>query len=363
MTQSTEQDAAMTQSTRHVTVAQCDDGEAWNAFVERTDGSPFALWGWGEAIASYGLDRHYLVAKAGDAIVGALPLVHVDSRLFGDTLVSLPYTSQGALVTDDDHEEAATRRLLDAARDLGDDLGVDAVTVRSTDLGAYPNVTTRNRYVSFRVPVDESPADVRSNVKKSRRRAIRQAEDDDALEYDVGDSLDDLREFYRLYLQSMQGHGTPPHAFEFFRILWDRLHDDGHLRLGLVRTDGQAINAMLDLALGSTVIQKSVVLDYEYRDRNGGSLLHWKSLEWASEASYDYYHLGRTRPDSGVYRFKRTWGGEEVDLVDTHYFPDDPFELPDAEDETFDLPKRVWRKLPLAVARAIGPHIRKNITL
>ena len=192
---------------------------------------------------------------------------------------------------------------------------------------------------------------------------MRKAEENDSLEYVVGDSIDHLEEYYQLYLLSMRAHGAPPHSFEFFRVLWERLHGEGNLRLALVRYEGRAINGVIDLALGTRVIQKGVALDYDYRDLNGGVLLNWKSLEWACEAGYEYYDLGRTRKDTGIYQYKKDFGGDEVDLLDYHYFPSGSFDLPDAEDERYDLPKRLWQKLPLPVTQAIGPQIRKNISL
>ena len=344
-----------------LTVERCTDPDEWDDFVVGHDGSPLARWAWGAAIASYGFDRHYLAATEDGAIRGVLPLVHVDSRLFGDVLVSLPYTSHGELLVDDRRPDATERHLLAAARRLGDSLDVDAVTIRGTELGDRPEFTRRTDYVSFHVPTLDADA-AWENLRGSRRRQVEQARDDDALEYAVGETLSDLRDFYRLYLQSMHGHGTPPHSFAFFREFWEAAPDDA-IHLGLVRLDGEPINAVLNVALGSTVVQKSVVLDYDHRDRQGGSLLSWKSIEWACERDYDYYDLGRTRRDTGVHQFKKSWGGDEVELVDYHYFPNGPVDLPDAEDGQYDLPKRVWRKLPLPVTRLVGPYVRKGITL
>lgn len=346
-----------------LTIDRCENPAEWNAFIERYDGSPFALWGWGDAIEAYGHTRHFLVARNSEGIVGALPLVHVRSRLFDESLISLPFTSHGDLVTAPNHPETVKRRLLERAARLGDDLGVDYVSIRSTDLGEYQSFTRRSRYVSFHLPLEGGPDAVWRNIKSSRQRQITQASETDSLTYVVGDSIDDLEAYYQLYLRSMRGHGSPPHSFEFFRILWDRLHDDGHLRLGLIKKDGSVINGIIDLALGTTVVQKGLVADYDHRSLNGGSLLHWKSFEWACEAGYSTYDFGRTREGSGVYLFKKSFGGKKVALDDYYYFPNGSVPLRDAEDETYELPKRVWRNLPLSVTRTIGPHLRKGITL
>ncbi|WP_435361556.1 GNAT family N-acetyltransferase [Haloarchaeobius sp. DFWS5] len=335
----------------------------WDSFVERYDGSPFHMWGWGAAVASYGHDRYYLIARRADDPIGVLPLAHMKSRLFGEKLISVPFTSQGSAVVDDAHREAAISSLLIRTVELSEDLGVDFTILRSQALGERQAFRRRKDYVSFDVPLTEGPDSVWGAIRESRRRQIQQAMDDEEVTYEVGDSLADFRDYYDLYVRGMKGHGSPPHSFEFFRILWEQFHDSGYLRLGLVKWNDTVINGVIDFILGSTVIQKGVVSDYEYRDRQGGSLIHWKSLKWAAEDGRESYHLGRTREGSGVYMFKKSFGGTKVWLDDYYYFPNGEVEVPDAEDEKYELPKKVWRKLPLPVLKLIGPPIRKNISL
>lgn len=355
--------AHTTRSESRLALEHCSDRDEWDAFVERNDGPAYSLWGWGDAVASYGHDRLYLTVRdrAEDAVVGALPLYHVDSRLFGSRLLSPAFAERGSITLSDDAPDAATSMLLERTRRIADRLGVDAVSLRGSRVGAAGDFVEKNRYVTFRADVDRAPDAVRDDVKDSRQRQIRQAAEDPSLRFRVGTSLADLREYYRLYLESMRGHGSPPHSFRFFRTLWDRLHDAGNLRLSMVTRDGSLINGMIDLAAGSTVYQWGVVSDYEHRDLNGGSWLLWKSLQWAAESGYDAYEFGRTREGSGVYTFKKSFGGSKTWYDDLHYFPDPTAELPDPEDEKYQRARDVWRRLPIPVTRVVGPQIRKRI--
>ena len=353
------------QLTSQLTVKECRDPTIWDAYLERADGPAYGLWGWGDAVAEYGYDRYYLAARAEDDTVGALPLVHIESRLFGSKLVSPPYAARGSVVTTGDRADAATAALLEGARTLADDLGVDFVSLRGRDLGAADGFEDRTRFVTFDVDLGEGPDATWESIKESRRRQIKQAADEGSLEYDVVTTVDGLREYYDLHLDSMRGHGTPPHSFGFFRTLWDRLTADGpgDLHVGLIRRNGAPINGIMDLSLGSTVYQWGVVTDYEHRELNGGSLLLWKSLERAAEAGYDSYEMGRTREGSGVYMFKKSFGGTKTWYDDYHYFPSGEGDLPHPDDETYEPVKRVWRKLPIPLTRLIGPFVRKGISL
>ncbi|SFL57046.1 FemAB-related protein, PEP-CTERM system-associated [Halogranum rubrum] len=354
-----------TYSTHQLNVEPCTDAAEWDAFVEENDGSPYSLWGWGTAVETYGHDRFYLVARAGETIVGALPLIHMESRLFGSQLVSPPFGERGSLVLRNDHSEtaeAATAVLLERTKQLADDLGVDFVSLRGAAIEPQQEFTEKRRFVTFSVPVDGSSESVWDGVKSSRQRQIRQAEDA-RLEYRVGDSLSDLKQYHKLYLKSMRDHGSPPHSFEFHRVLWENLAPEGHLHLGMVELDGTLINGIIDLSLGSTVYQWGVITDYEYRDLQGGSFALWKSIERANESGFDAYEMGRTREGSGVYMFKKSFGGTKVWYDDLHYFPSDSAELPDPEKESYEPLKRVWRRLPIPVTQTIGPAVRKDISL
>lgn len=353
-----------TATPEHVTVEQCSNPDEWDEFVRRNDGPPFTEWGWGTVIEStYGHDRWYFLARVDGEVVGAAPLVHVASRLFGDQLVSTAFASRGSLVLGDDHRGAATRALLDRTRELADDLGADYVSLRSRDLGEdpHPAFEHRNRYVAYEVPLEAGPDAVWDGLSSSRRTHVRQGRENVSVR--VGDSLEDLRTFYRLYLERMRGHGTPPHPFGFFRRVWEQFHDDGKLRLYLAEADGTPVNATLDLLSADWIYHWKEVSDYEYRDLDGGSLLVWEGMEWGAENGYERFDLGRTREGTGIYMYKKSFGGEKTWMDDYHYFPDGEGDLPDAEDDEYETAKRVWRKLPLSVTRLVGPRLRGHISL
>src|SRR6266513_4225164 len=76
--------------------------DAWDAYVA---GHPLGtvdhLWGWRAVFRQeFGHDSDYLVARRDGAIVGVLPLVLFNSRLFGRSVVSLPMLSYGGLLID-----------------------------------------------------------------------------------------------------------------------------------------------------------------------------------------------------------------------------------------------------------------------
>src|SRR5438094_10478883 len=74
------------------------------------------------------------------------------------------------------------------------------------------------------------------------------------------------------------------------------------------------------------------------------------------------FEFGRSSGDAGTYRFKRQWGAREEPLF--------LYTIPIARRRSptiSSVPKgtvllaNVWQRLPLAVTRRLGPHIRKYL--
>ncbi len=85
------------------------DSVRWDAFVERcANATFFHRIGWRTILEEVFRHRtHYLLAERDGAIVGVLPLAEVRSRLFGHSLVSLPFCAYGGPAADDADAEAA----------------------------------------------------------------------------------------------------------------------------------------------------------------------------------------------------------------------------------------------------------------
>lgn len=328
--------------------------------MEGNNGPVFDSWAWGELCESCGHRTYRFAVEEDGKLLACLPLVYMESRLFGDQLVSMPYSAYGSVVSDEGTPEEAIHLLLEPVRDLADELGVDFVSLRGRDLGDPSEFEKENRFVTFDIPLSDDPEEVWDALDSSRRTHVRQAERD-GVELQRVTSKTDLRRYYDLYLENMRDFGSPPHSFSLFTELWDGLGD--HMEVDFAISDGQLINGQIWFLYGDRYFAWNAITDYEYRDLQGGSFLLWKGIERACEEGYSTCTLGRTREGTGVYTYKKSWGGEKVWFDDYHYFPGGSAELPDPDDEKYDRVKDVWERLPLRVTELIGPPIRRNISL
>src|ERR1044071_822537 len=91
---------------------------AWDAFVATMpNGSFFHRAAWATVIEkAFGHRCHYTLAERDGAIVGVLPLAHVRTMLFGNTLVSTPFCVYGGPLAVDQETTAALEAHADALR-------------------------------------------------------------------------------------------------------------------------------------------------------------------------------------------------------------------------------------------------------
>lgn len=341
-------------------IVRVTNEDRWEEFVEGNDGPVFDSWGWGELCETCGHRTYRFAVEEDGDLLACLPLVYMKSYLFGDQLVSMPYSAYGSVVSDKQATEEVIHFLLEPVRDLADELNVDFVSLRGQDLGEPPDFEKENSFVTFDVPLSDDPEDVWDALDSSRRTHIRQAERD-GVELQRATSQADLRRYYDLYLENMRDFGSPPHSFSFFTKLWAELSD--HIEIDLAISDGHLINGQIWFLYDGRYFAWNAITDYEYRDLQGGSFLLWKGIERACQKGYTTCTIGRTREGTGVYMYKKSWGGEKVWFDDYHYFPTGSAELLDPDDEKYDRVKDVWKRLPVKVTELVGPPIRRNISL
>ena len=106
------------------------DQAVWDAYVlSHPDATYCHLSQWKQVIEqSYGHKTHYLMAINEDGqMAGLLPLVHLKSLLFGNSLVSMPYLDMGGILADN---QEAFQALLTEAMKIGKQLRADHIELR-----------------------------------------------------------------------------------------------------------------------------------------------------------------------------------------------------------------------------------------
>jgi serine/alanine adding enzyme len=326
--------------------------EEWNSFVmARPDATASHLYGWKQVIEEvYEHDCPYLVAQGPAGTTGVLPLVDVRSLAFGRYLVSMPFLNGGGPIGSAAAVVGLTRTAAELTRERSS---------RLLELRATHALPVDMPYASEKVAcVLDLAADAEQQWKAfgSKLRSQIRRPQKEGVEMRFGD--DQLEPFFTVFARNMRDLGSPTHPRAFF--------ESARARLGNVITFGCAYLGGVPVAAGCSVSWRSEVeMTWasslrEYNAASPNMLLYWSFIERALEAGATRFNFGRCTPDSGSHRFKRQWGTTDVPLY--WYRSARRAVAPPRQDTgSLSLASRVWQRMPVTMATAIGSRLRGGI--
>jgi FemAB-related protein (PEP-CTERM system-associated) len=329
----------------------------WDRYVRQTPGATFFhQLGWRWLVErTFGHRAHYVLARRGERITGVLPMFELESRLFGHSLVSIPFAIGGGIVADDPETE---RLLLDEARSLARDRGVDYLELRS-EKPVSEDLLTKDLYVTFRADLTEGEEALLKRMDRKRRQMMTYVSKAGFGHRVAG--IEELPLFYDLFCQSMRHHGTPVYPKLFLREILDRHPADTNLFF--VLHEGRPVAGVLN------VMWHGVIMPfYAGADRSAGRLrgmdeyLYLSILRWGREHGFHTFDFGRSKRGTGAHAFKARWGMEEIPLAYQYHLVK-ARELPNVSpaNPKYQALIRIWQKLPLPVTRLVGPRIIRSI--
>jgi len=337
-----------------VAIAAESDRDRWQAFVEsRGDEAGYHDWAWQHVFANaFGHRSFYLIAERGGSVAGVLPLVLIRSRLFGNSLTSLPFLNYGGVMADDDD---AARALVAAARELAATHGCDHVELRHVN-ARFPDLPAKRHKVSMRLAVTANMWDaldrkVRNQIRKAEKSALTVERGGEAL-------IDD---FYTVFARNMRDLGTPVYSRRLFAEVLRAFPDRAQLHI--VRLQGAPIAAGLTYRTGSMVQLPWASSIREFNSLCANILLYWDAIQFTQQSGATVFDMGRSTINEGTYRFKAQWGAEAVPLNWEYQLLATPGEMPNVSpaNPKFQLAIALWRKLPLSLTTRVGPMIVRAI--
>jgi FemAB-related protein (PEP-CTERM system-associated) len=339
----------------NVTTLTDTSNEAWRRAV---DGTAHAQLGhaaeWRGIInRAYGHAPLYLTATAGGDPVGVLPAFVVRRPLFGTVVTSMPFLDSGGPCSSTDAVDVAlVEELMALARQRRARL-VELRCSRRLAIEAEPLESKVNMTLKLE-PAD----DLWRGFDKGMRNKIRRCERD-GLTVECGGPAD-LAIFYDVFVERMRDLGSPVHAFEFLRQAVESFGSAA--RVMIVRLGRIPVGGLVAFAFKDRLVVPWSTCRREYFALRPNMLLYWHTIKAAADEGFVRFDFGRSTRDSGTYHFKRQWGAEEEPLFwyRLRIGAGDPASTstPHADGEILT---RMWRHLPLAVTRQIGPHIRRYL--
>lgn len=329
--------------------------EQWNAYVNaHQEGSFFHLSNWQQVISSvFNHPCHYLMAKQADRVVGILPLVQVKSQLFGHALVSTPFCVYGGVLADNQEIQKALEQ--QACR-LAEQLEVDHLELRYR-YAQQNDFLLKQVHSTFGCEIAESDEAILAGVKKKQRAVIRHSLKNE-LSIAHGRNLDD---FYHLLATSYRNLGTPIFTKQYFAALLKYFGDQVDISIVQDSQDKPSC-AVMNFYYQQQVLPYYGGGDDAARALKSADFMYYQVLCHAREKGCQWYDFGRSKNDSGPFKYKKNWGMNPEPLH-YYYYLVKAKELPNLSPNNpkYQLFIRLWQKLPLPVSQWLGPLLSKYL--
>ncbi len=330
------------------------DQALWDAFVDACpEATFFHRAGWKTVLErAFGHSTHFLFAQRDGKIEGVLPIGHICSLLFGNSLISTPFCVYGGVAAS---SEAARLALTQAGVKLAEQLHVDYLELRHFE-PRNPDWPRKDLYVTFRKTIDPDPEKNLLAIPRKQRAMVRKG-----IEAGLVSVIDDdIDRFFYTYGTSVRNLGTPVFSRKYFSILREVFGDACEILT--VELEGRVVASVMSFYFQDEVLPYYGGGTAEAREVKANDFMYWELMRRAAERGCRVFDYGRSKQDTGSYDFKRHWGFEpqplsyEFKLIKAK-------ELPDVNplNPKYQLFIKAWQKLPLAVSQWIGPFISKNL--
>jgi len=332
-----------------------DELPAWDNYVEtHPEGTVYHLGVWQRIFERAFRQRSYLLAaRRAGALAGVLPLLHIKSPLFGNSLVSMGHLVYGGPLADDDDTRAA---LDDAAIQLGDRLDVDHLEFRSR-VPRHPDWPRRSgRYATFRKALAPDPETNLKAIPRKQRAVVRKGMKNGL----VSEPSADMDTLHRIMAISYRNLGTPSFPRRYFRILQEELGE--RCDCLLIKHEDSCVAAVMSFYFKGEVAPYYGGGVAEARSLGANDFMYWEVMRRACEQGYTIFDFGRSKAGTGAYNFKKYWGIEPEPL-DYEFFLRQGSELPDHSplNPKYQRAIAAWKRLPLWLTMRIGPVLAKDL--
>jgi FemAB-related protein (PEP-CTERM system-associated) len=274
------------------------------------------------------------------------------SRLFGSSLVSVPFCVEGGVLAAHADIEAA---LLNEASSLAQRLAVDYLELRNR-VSCNMNWPAKDLYVSFRKEISSDNEANMADIPRKQRAMVRGG---------IKNSLesvesDDWSRLFRTYSESVRNLGTPVFARRYFGLLAKEFGQD--CRILMVTHEGRDIAGVMSFYFRDEVLpyyggSKSIA-----RSLKANDFMYWELMRRSADQGIRLFDFGRSKRGTGSFNFKKNWGFTpeqlhyEYCLVKASSVP----EL-NPTNPRYAWAIENWKKLPLPVANVLGPLLSRTL--
>ncbi len=279
-------------------------------------------------------------------------LVLVESKLFGNRLISLGYLTDGGIIGDNTQSQET---LLTEILTIAKNHKVDYIEFRGGIQPETENVIIQdNIYANFTKDMANTD-DILLSIPRKKRADIRKALNNNDLKCVDYVPVD---EFYTLFSKVQHAHGTPIHYKKYYKAL---SRDKKNAKIYGISHKEKMVAVCMVFFSKTELIAYYGAADKEYVNLHVYDLLYYHLMTVAKEKNL-IFNFGRSKYNTGSFYYKTLWGFDAQPT--THYgiqISNKPNPDLRANNPEFSKKIMIWRKLPLWFVTMVGGYILKQI--
>lgn len=327
----------------------------WDQYVLSSSQSTFFhKAGWQRVISKvFGHETFFLYAEISGVISGILPLVYINSRLFGRSLTSMSFGVYGGIVADSSNIADA---LQNAAIEWAAELDVDYLEFRNIER-CQENWPTQDLYVTFKKDIFLDEEKNMLAIPRKQRAMVRKGIKNELF----GEIDSKVDRFFSLYANNVKRHGTPAMPKKYFQALKNEFGSSCEI-LTIVDKNKIPLSSVLSFYFKNEVLPYYAGDDESARHLAANDFKYWELMCRASRRGVQIFDYGRSKKETGSYAFKKNWGFNPTQLnYQYKFFKISSIPQNNPSNKKYKLLIGLWKKLPLPIANFIGPYVVRNL--
>jgi len=326
----------------------------WDSYVGARARAVTDLFAWRHvARESYGIASHFLLAEDNGVCAGALALYEIRHPVFGHYLATALFGTDGGLFSDSD---AARDALVAEARALAIRLKVSYLVIRTRGVELRDFQKDYHLRTAL-IPLDGTAEDLLARLPGKTRNQVRRGQREG---FAVSSGADQVAAFHDVFHRHMRRLGSPAHSLRYYKAI--ALHLGERAEFFVVRDGTQLVAGALLCFVNGMASNLHTVALAEYNTRCPNYLLYWRMMEESRARGCRQMDLGRSAIGSSQLAFKENWRPNVLPLCYNYFVLQGgaPRRI-DADNPRYRLAIAAWRRMPLFVTRALGPHLISGI--
>lgn len=325
--------------------------QEWEDYV---DNHPYSIawqsYEWNTVLQkNYNVQFFPVAAEKDGKITGVLPLYYYKPLRGKGSLISVPFAVAGGIVANDDK---AVQCLFEKAKELSGQFDNCRIAFRQYKKKPVDGLTTDDNFYNRELDLTQGLERIWAGLDETNRRNIEKAETEPLdLEY----PSHDLDAFYDFLLRHQHYTGMPCVSKKWIRDLIGF----GMYSPALLKKEGNIVTATMvkkhkktvsfPFSCLSTKIPNSEMFAYA---------LYWRLIKQFTSEGFEIFHSGRIPNTDDTSLFRLGWGGTKYPYYYVYYpVSDEETEYARKRGKKRDFFQAAWRKMPLFLARFLGPYV------